>query len=78
MYTYVYSPRKQKIMQQKNTIIDILTMEVLKRVFSLAAMEVLKRVFSLAAILEKKKGGSLEFETTITLQLLVRFLQMRA
>jgi hypothetical protein len=43
-------------MQQKNTIIDILTMEVLKRVFSLAAMEVLKRVFSLAAILEKKRG----------------------
>jgi hypothetical protein len=27
LYTYVCSPRKQKIMQQKNTIIDILTME---------------------------------------------------
>ena len=41
----VCSPRKQEIMQQKNTIIDIL---------------------------------SLEFEAAITLQLLVRFLQMRA
>jgi hypothetical protein len=36
-----------------------------------------KGVFS-GGHLGKKKGGSLEFETTITLQLLVRFLQMRA
>jgi hypothetical protein len=60
-----------------DNISNLRPVKILENSFSEPWKSVEKGVFS-GGHLGIKKGGSLEFETAITLQLLVRSLQMRA